>query len=107
MTEKLSRDEFVKQTVSSTIATYLQKYVAPWTTAEVQAICVNDAQKLADQLYGTLDGTPRTEIIGREGLATVGSFADRGDVVPRFQMPPPNAKSMGASGTRRIRKLGR
>lgn len=92
MSDKISRDEFVKQTVANTIATYLQKYVAPWTTEEVHAQCVNDANKLADQLYGVLDGTT----------------ADRGKVLPQFQLPPPNVSAkMGASGTRRIRRLGR
>lgn len=102
MSEKTSRDEFVKQTVANTIASYLQKYVAPWTTEEVHAQCVNDANKLADQLYGVLDGTDAT--FDNASSASMDKPRGRGTVIPRFQLPPPNANAkMGASGTRRIR----
>jgi hypothetical protein len=47
-----ARDEFVRQTVASTLAQYLQRYCAPYTIRDAQDKCIADACALADRLFG-------------------------------------------------------
>ncbi|HKN11159.1 MAG TPA: hypothetical protein VJ376_17015 [Pseudomonadota bacterium] len=54
--EHMTRDEFVRQTVSGTLAQYLQRYCAPYTIRDAQDKCIADACALADRLFGgTID----------------------------------------------------
>jgi hypothetical protein len=52
----MTREEFVQQTVSSTLEQYLQRYCAPYTIRDAQDKCIADACALADRLFGgTID----------------------------------------------------
>jgi hypothetical protein len=54
--ETMTRDEFVRQTVSSTLTEYLRRYCAPYTIRDAQDKCIADACALADRLFGgTID----------------------------------------------------
>lgn len=54
---KQSRAEFVQSTVTATLSHYLAKYGVPTHTVEdAHRRCLEDAEKLADQVFGkTLD----------------------------------------------------
>jgi hypothetical protein len=48
----MTREEFVRVTVAQTIGVYLQRYCRPYTNEDAQVKCVEDAERLADRLYG-------------------------------------------------------
>jgi hypothetical protein len=55
MKNELSRDDFVRLTVSQTISEYMRRYCAPWSIEQAQTKCVQDAEALADRLYGAVE----------------------------------------------------
>jgi hypothetical protein len=55
MKNTTSRDEFVKTTIMNTLGHYLKTFCAPCPVEEAHKRCLEDAEKLADRVYGTIE----------------------------------------------------
>ena len=56
----MTRQEFVMQTVASTLKNYLDLFRPPHTTVDAQERCLADAERLADRVFGVIEA-PRDE----------------------------------------------
>lgn len=52
---KQTREDFIRATVANTLSDYLKRFCSPYTIEQVQRKCIEDAEKLADKLYGTIE----------------------------------------------------
>jgi hypothetical protein len=51
----MTRQEFVMQTVASTLKNYLDLFRPPHTTIDAQERCIADAERLADRVFGVIE----------------------------------------------------
>lgn len=100
---QISRQDFIRQTVSNTLDTYLRIYCAPYTIQEAQARCIRDAERLADTVYGCVE-MPQdgSNIISLRHAETKFLPHAETDVRPaKFQLQA--GTRAGASMTRRLK----
>lgn len=57
MKNTISREEFVRTTIMNTMDSYLRLFCAPHTVDEAHKRCIEDAEKLADRVYGCVEMT--------------------------------------------------
>jgi hypothetical protein len=51
----MNRADFIRYTVATTLPEYLRRFCAPHPVLTAHERCVEDAEKLADRLYGVVD----------------------------------------------------
>ena len=61
----MTRQEFVMQTVASTLKNYLDLFRPPHTTIDAQERCLADAERLADRVFGVLDAPAEVSVEAR------------------------------------------
>jgi len=63
----MTRQEFVMQTVASTLKNYLDLFRPPHTTIDAQERCLADAERLADRVFGIIEA-PAEVTVDRQRL---------------------------------------